>query len=192
MKIHRRFFIAAPFAWSFLGTVRAAPPDAGATGRLPNVPLVNQDGQALRFYDDLVHGRHTLAVNFVYAQCADICPSTTANLSRVQNLLGDRLGREVRMASISIDPARDTPKILKAYASRFGARRDWQFLTGKPRDIEVLRRALGVFERDPQRDRDITQHTGMVVYGNDALGRWARVSALAQPERIVESITRWS
>lgn len=190
MLIHRRLFVAAPFVtWaSTLPAARAAPSSA----ELPNVLLVNQDGRTLRFYDDLVRGKHTVAINFIYAQCADICPSTTANLVHVQALLGERFGREVRMASVSIDPKRDTPAVLKAYAASFGARPSWQFLTGKPRDIDLLRRALGVYERDPERDRDLTQHTGMVVYGNDALGRWGRVSALAHPERILESITRWS
>src|SRR4051812_6596730 len=69
----------------------------------PNVVLIDQHGQPVRFYDDLLRGDHTVAINFIYAQCADICPATTANLARVQALLGDRLGREVRMASISID-----------------------------------------------------------------------------------------
>jgi protein SCO1/2 len=165
---------------------------AATASELPNVSLVNQDGQSLRFYDDLVRGKHTVAINFIYAQCADICPGTTANLTRVQDLLGERLGRDVRMASISIDPKRDTPAVLKGYAANFKARSGWQFLTGKPRDIERLRRALGVFDRDPELDRDITQHTGLVVYGNDARGRWSKVSAFADPERIVENLTRWS
>ncbi|WP_167772589.1 SCO family protein [Ramlibacter henchirensis] len=153
---------------------------------------MNQDSQPVRFYDDLVRGDHVVAINFMFAQCSDICPSTTANLARVQALLGERLGRDVRMASISIDPRRDTPPILKAYARNFGARPGWQFLTGRPKDIERLRRHLGVFERDPDLDRDISQHTGMLVYGNEARGRWSRVSALADPLRIFESITRWT
>jgi protein SCO1/2 len=156
------------------------------------VVLSNQDGQPVRFYDDLLHGDFTVAINFIYAQCSDICPATTANLVRVQNLLGERLGHQIRMASISIDPARDTPRILKAYAASFGVAPGWQFLTGRPADIEQIRRRLGVYERDPRRDRDRSQHTGMLVYGNEVRGRWSRVSALAHPERILESITRWS
>ena len=189
MQIHRRTFVATPLlSWAFHATAAQPPGQA----ELPNVVLLNQDGQPVRFYDDLVAGGHTVAINFIYVQCSDICPATTANLARVQALLGERLGRDIRMASISIDPARDTPAILKAYAAHFGVRPGWQFLTGRPRDIELLRRALGVFERDPRLDKDLSQHTGMVVYGNDTRGRWARVPATAQPERIVESITRWS
>ena len=98
----------------------------------------------------------------------------------------------MRLASISIDPARDTPAILKGYAERFDAHAGWQFLTGRPADIELLRRQLGVFERDPAKDRDKTQHTGMLVIGNQARGRWSRISALADPHKIFISITRWT
>lgn len=185
--------VVALAPWVLHGSAGAVP-SASPPGPddLPKVVLVNQDNEPVRFYEDLVRGRHVIAINFMYAQCSDICPSTTANLVRVQALLGERLGREVRMASISIDPERDTPKILKAYSRTFGARSGWQFLTGKAKDITRLRRHLGAFERDPRLDRDKTQHTGMVVYGNESRGRWGRVSALADPQRIFESLTRWA
>lgn len=194
MLIRRRFAAAvalAPWAihWPAFGAPNALPP-----GRddFPDVVLLNQHSQPVRFYDDLVRGDHTVVINFMYAQCADICPMTTANLARVQALLGDRLGREVRLASISIDPVRDSPAILKAYAEHFDARPGWQFLTGRPNDINLIRRQLGVYERDPAKDRDKSQHTGMLVYGNQARGRWSRISALADPRRIFASITRWT
>jgi protein SCO1 len=194
-RLTRRRFAAAAvlLAWSPHGPAHGAPsalpPDSAD---FSNVLLLNQDGRALRFYDDLVRGHHMVVINFIYAQCGDICPMTMSNLARVQELLGDRLGRDVRLASISIDSARDTPAILKAYAERFDARPGWQFLTGRQSDIDMIRRQLGVFERDPVKDRDKSQHTGMLVYGNQARGRWSRVSALADPRRIFESITRWT
>lgn len=180
-------------AWALQSAARAAP-SAFPPGRsdFPNVALVNQHNRQLRYYDDLIHGRHTVAINFVFAQCSDICAATTANLANVQELLGDRLGRQVRMASISIDPLHDSPAILKAYAANFGVREGWQFLTGRPKDIELIRRHLGVYDRNPEVDRDISQHTGMVVYGNQAKGRWSRVSAMADPQRIFESLVRWT
>lgn len=192
----RRVAAAAAVAlvpWAIPGSARAAPA-ASAPGRadFPNVALLNQDGRTVRFYDDLVRGHHTVAISFMYAQCGDICPMTMANLARVQALLGERLGRDVRLASISIDPARDTPAILKGYAERFDAHAGWQFLTGRPADVELLRRQLGVYERDPAKDRDKTQHTGMLVFGNQARGRWSRISALADPHKIFISITRWT
>ena len=154
--------------------------------------LLNQHGKSLRFYDDLIRGGHTVAIHFIYAQCGDICPMTMTNLAQVQALLDERLGRDVRLASISIDPVRDSPAILKGYAERFEARAGWQFLTGRPGDIDAIRRRLGLYDRDPAIDRDRTQHTGMLVYGNQARGRWARVSALADPRQIFDRITRWS
>lgn len=172
-----------------LGAPTAQAPDRAD---FPNVSLVNQDRQTVRFYDDLVRGDHTVVIHFMFAQCSDICPATTSNLAQVQTLLGDRLGREVWLASISLDPLRDTPAVLKAYAKHFDVRPGWQFLTGRVADIEQIRRTLGVFERDPARDGDRSQHTGMLVYGNQARGRWSRVSALANPRRIVENITRWT
>jgi protein SCO1 len=194
-SLTRRRFAAAALVLPCLahGPARAAPsalpPDSAD---FSNVLLLNQDGRPVRFYDDLVRGHHMVVINFIYAQCGDICPMTMSNLGKVQDLLGDRLGREVRLASISIDSARDTPTILKAYAERFDARPGWQFLTGRQSDIDMIRRQLGVYDRDPVIDRDKSQHTGMLVYGNQARGRWSRVSALADPRRIFDSITRWT
>lgn len=189
LLLRRRSVALALLALATGGPSGGAPP---GRADFPDVVLRNQDGRAIRFYDDLVAGDHTVVIHFMYAQCGDICPATTANLARVQRLLGERAGREVRLASISIDPEHDTPAILKAYAALFEARPDWQFLTGRRHDIDRLRRALGAFERDPARDRDKSQHTGLLVYGNQARGRWSRVSALADPQRIVDSITRWT
>jgi protein SCO1 len=194
LPTRRRFAAAAMLApWVLPGLAwgagSALPPDRGD---FPKVTLLNQHGQPVRYYDDLIAGDHTVVINFIYTQCADICPSATANLARVQTLLGDRLGREVRLASISLDPLRDTPVILKAYAELFETRPGWQFLTGRAKDIELIRRQLGAFDRDPVKDRDKSQHTGMLIYGNQARGRWSRVSALADPRRIFDSITRWT
>ena len=194
MSILRRSFTAAIAAAACArqgAASGAGSAQASGRGEFPDVVLLDQDARPVRFYDDLLRGDHVTAINFIFTQCADICPATTANLARVQALLGERLGREVRMASISIDPARDTPAILKAYAAGFGARRGWQFFTGRPPDIERVRRRMGAVERDAQRDADRTQHTGMVVYGSEARGRWGRVSAMADPARIAENLTRW-
>ena len=156
MLTRRRFAAAVALApgavcWPALGAPNALPP---GRADFPDVVLLNQDGRAIRFYDDLIRGDHTVVIHFIYAQCGDICPMTMANLGRVQDLLGERLGREVRLASISIDPVHDSPAVLKAYAERFDARAGWQFLTGRTQDIERIRRTLGVYERDPAKDRD--------------------------------------
>ena len=170
---------------------RAAPGGAPGRADFPNVELLNQDGKTLRFYDDLIRGDHTVVINFIYAQCGDICPLTMTHLSQVQLLLGEKLGRQVRVASITIDPVRDSAAVLKGYARQFDARPGWQFLTGWPNDIDRVRRKLGAVDRDPEVDKDKSQHTGMLVYGNQVRGRWSRVSGLANPQQIFASITRW-
>ncbi len=194
MTQRRSFGIAMGMGALALSGSATSGPTAGAPGRavFPNLPLFNQDGRRLHFYDDLVHGNRSVVINFIYAQCGDICPMTMANLARVQSLLGERLGRDVHLLSLSIDPLKDTPAVLKGYADRFDARPGWQFLTGRPEHVDAIRRALGAYDRDPAIDRDKTQHTGMLTYGNQARGRWSRISALADARQIFSSVTRWS
>ena len=115
---------------------------------------------------------------------------TTANLVQVQNALGERLGREVFICSITLDPQTDTPEVLKQYAEGYGAKPGWYFLTGQDEEIQVLRRKLGIYDRDPVIDADKTQHIGLIVYGNEATGKWGAVPALLASERIVQAVLR--
>src|SRR5262245_5228558 len=113
-----------------------------------------------------------------------------ANLVQVRRQLGDRVGRDVLLLSITLDPERDTPDVLGEYARRLGAGDGWYFLTGRPQDVEALRRALGVTDPDPVIDRDRSQHSGLLVYGNDSVDRWSAIPALLRPELIVRAVQR--
>jgi protein SCO1/2 len=174
------------------GTVRHSLHAAAAAGPraayFPDVILRNQDGKPVRFYTDLVHGKIVL-INFFYAHCDGICPGVTENLVRVQNALGDRAGHVVQMYSISLDPTRDTPEVLKAYAEAYGVKPGWQFLTGKPADIELLRRRLGLVDLDPKVDRIRGQHLGMLIIGNESLDRWCAQASLSNPRQIVTALS---
>lgn len=160
---------------------RPAEPDArsagprGADGRekFPNVPLLTRRGERVRFYDDMIRGNHVNVLTVMYTQCPEICGGTMVNLVRMQALLGERMGREVRFISLTLDPRRDSPRVLARYAGLLGAGAHWTFLTGQPEHVERLRRVLRFADRNPEIDRDLTQHTGMVRIGNDALDRWA-------------------
>src|SRR3989475_4609812 len=81
----------------------------------PNVPLTTQDGASVRLYDDLLKGK-SVAINVIYTSCKDECPLETARLAQVQKLLGERMGKDIFFYSITIDPKRDKPEVLKAYA----------------------------------------------------------------------------
>jgi protein SCO1/2 len=156
--------------------------------RIPN-PLVNShDGRRFRFYDDLVRGR-VVTINFFFTSCGEICPLVTQNLRTVQDLLGDRVGRDVLMLSLTLQPELETPEILRDYADIFEVKPGWLFLTGAPAEIEHLRTALGFASSDPERDKIADNHTGILRYGNDALDRWAACPGAGRPEAIVKAIT---
>lgn len=156
---------------------------------IPNVPLITHEGRVVKFYDDLVKNK-TVMINFMYAQCGEICPGMTANLREVQKHLGDRVGKDIFMYSISLEPEKDTPEMLKAYAELFHVKEGWTFLTGKKEDIELLRKQLGFSLSDPALDQDKTQHIGVVKFGIEALERWGMSPALGDPKYIAEYL-RW-
>ena len=153
----------------------------------PNLVLVTQEGKRVRFYDDLVKG-NIVVLNFMFTSCSGVCPAITSNLVRVQKMLGPRVGRDIFMYSISLDPSHDTPRVLKEFAGDHGVGPGWLFLTGRPADTETLRRRLGFTDPDPNVDRDREQHIGNVRYGNEPLEQWAACPGLARAEFIAESI----
>jgi len=187
----RRLFLGGTLALLasgglYLGSTSrsAAGPRAGY---FPNFTLRTHDGKSVRFYDDLIAGKFVV-INFIYTGCGEICPGMTANLAEVQRLLGERVGRDIFMYSITLQPELDTPAILKGYAETFGVQPGWAFLTGERADIETLRRKLGFVDPDPLIDGDIEQHIGVIKFGMEKLDRWAGAPALAAPSQIVRSI----
>jgi protein SCO1/2 len=162
---------------------------AGSPRRFPNPVLLDQEGRAMRFYDDLVRGR-VVMVNFAYTQCAGSCPLSVTRLMAVQRLLGDRFGREFTLLTLTLDPEHDTPEAMRSYLAAHAGRPGWTWLTGRREDIDAIRRFVGFTDRDPRLDADRTRHTGSVLIGNDRTGRWSSVPALIRPELIVEAVLR--
>jgi protein SCO1/2 len=150
----------------------------------PNLPLRTHDGRTVRFYDDLVKGRKVI-INFTFTSCTGTCPRTSANLARVQEMLGDRIGRDIFIVSLSIDPEHDTPEKLAEYARTFEARPGWTFATGRLDDINAIRRRLGLYDSD-----DITQHMGLLTFGNEPEGKWGATPALDTPKNILYYVLR--
>ncbi|HEY9285405.1 MAG TPA: SCO family protein [Pyrinomonadaceae bacterium] len=153
----------------------------------PNVVLTTHEGKKVRFYDDLVKDKIVL-INFMYVRCEGICPGTTAKLVRVQKLLGPRVGKDIFIYSITLKPEEDTPAALNRYAKAYKAGPGWQFLTGDPKDVELLRRKLGFIDRDPARDAVKSNHTGMLRWGNEPLTLWAGCPSSLAPDKIVKEI----
>lgn len=153
----------------------------------PSAELVTHEGKSVRFYDDLVKGRVVL-INMMFTSCASICPPMTANLVKVQKLLqqtlGPRLGKDVLMLSITVDPETDTPKVLKEYAARYKVGPGWYFLTGQKATVDALLAKLG--SSDPDKDR----HSGMLMIGNDAAHTWRKVFAMSDPADIAGAVEK--
>ncbi|HEU4837518.1 MAG TPA: SCO family protein [Pyrinomonadaceae bacterium] len=165
---------------------QAAKPDAAAVktdsqdaqwggSHFPNVELITQHGKKVRFYDDLIKGK-VVALELIYTTCKYNCPLETARLVQLQKLLGDRMGKDIFFYSITIEPEHDTPEVLKAYADKYHVGPGWLFLTGKPDDIKLISKKLGLDKLPNGNDPD--GHTPSLLIGNEATGIWMRNSAL--------------
>ncbi|OLD47331.1 MAG: hypothetical protein AUI83_14455 [Armatimonadetes bacterium 13_1_40CM_3_65_7] len=122
---------------AFTGVAHADPPFAVISKPAPDFALTDQDGRSIRLSQ--FHGKLVL-LTFFYTNCTDVCPLTTAALARVQRELIRRhwWGTDIVFASVTTDPLRDTPAVLRAYAARYQAdRRGWHFLTGDPQAVVV-------------------------------------------------------
>lgn len=149
----------------------------------PNVKVKAQDGRELRFYDDVIKNRIVL-LNFMFTSCKDLCPRATERLKKVKALLGDRVGKDVFLVSITVDPAVDTPERLERYAQEHHTGPGWTFLTGSEEDLRSIRERLGF------RSEDKMDHAGIITFGNEATGTWASIPALVEPQQIVQTFQR--
>jgi protein SCO1 len=147
----------------------------------PNLPVVTQDGKELRFYDDLIKDK-IVVISFIYTSCPDICPLTTARLAQVEEKLGEMVGRDIHFISMTVDPERDTPEKLKAFADAFHVGPGWQFVTGKPEDVRAINAKLG------DRSRNLSDHRNEIVLGNDVTGEWNRDNVLGDIDRVIMTI----
>jgi len=148
---------------------------------IPEVDVLDQNGNALHFYSDLIKGK-TVAINFIFTNCTTICPPLAATFARVQKEMGDKVGRDVYFISISVDPLTDTPERLKAWGAKFKAGPGWTFVTGDKEQIDKLLYALGA---SVSRRED---HSPTVIVGNDLKGVWTRTYGLARTTQLEELI----
>ena len=169
-----------------LPSIRPAFANPWGADYFPNVPLTTQDGTTVRFYDDLLKGK-AAAINAIYTSCKDECPLETARLVQLQRLLGDRVGKDIFFYSITIDPKRDTPAVLKAYAEKFGVGPGWVFLTGNESDVKLVARKLGLSRRNDALNRD--GHQPILMIGNEPTGQWTKSSATASPKYLATTIS---
>ncbi len=154
----------------------------------PNLVLTAHDGRQLKFYDDLVKDKIVI-FNMFYAQCEGICSPITRNLVRLQKILGNRVGQDIFMYSFTLKPKEDTVAALKHYAHMHKVKPGWLFLTGSVEDMETIRRKLGFVDPDPEVDKVVSNHIGVIKYGNEPLERWGGCPGRSAPDWIAETLS---
>lgn len=155
--------------------------ESAAEKYFTDIQLVNQNGEKMRFYHDLLQGK-TVIINSFFATCQGSCLPMTRNLEKVQEALGDRLGKDARIISISVDPDVDTPTELKAFSKKFHARPGWYFLTGSKENVEYVLKKLGQFVEDKN------DHLNIFIIGNERTGLWKKAFGLAKSEELIKVV----
>ncbi len=146
-----------------------------------DVELINQDGEKVRFYSDILKNK-VVVINTFFTTCTSICPPMNRNFEKIQEALGDRLGKDVFLVSLTVDPATDTPPRLKDYGRRFHARPGWMFLTGTKENLDWALYKLGQYVET----RD--DHTSIVIIGNEPKGLWKKAFGLAKADELIKIV----
>jgi len=168
---------------------------SGATGNvtsvvsgltIPDVALVNQRGETVHVYSDLIKGK-TVVINTIFTTCTTICPLMGANFASLRKILDTQGQRKVNLISISIDPVADTPARLEEWQHRFGQTGPgWTLLTGSKSEVDRLLKALRIFTADK------LDHAPIALIGGDNRADWVRASALMSPSRLAELVSTHS
>lgn len=159
----------------------AAQEPSAAAKYFSDVELINQDGQKMHFYSDILKNK-VVIINAFFSTCTSVCPPMNRNLEKVQEALGDRLGKDAFLVSITVDPETDTPTRLKEYSRRFHARPGWIFLTGKKENVDWALYKLGQYVETKG------DHSTIIIIGNEPKGLWKKAVGLAKSEELVRIV----
>lgn len=160
----------------------SAETDAKARSYFTNLELISQDGERVRFYDDVLRGKVVL-VNFIFTNCQAACPLMTRNLTLVRDMLGDQVGDSIHFVSISLDPVRDTPAAMKKFAETHDAdQKGWLFLTGEPSSVHRIVAKLGQFSPD------LESHSTLMLAANVRTAHWTKIAPNVPPAGVVERL----
>ena len=146
--------------------------------RIPDVWLTDQNGARHRLHSDLIEGKSVM-IQFFFTSCTTVCPVLATVFRGVQDRAGDRLGDDLHLISISVDPVVDTPERLAAFAKHHGAKEGWTFLTGDPDDIRDVLTSFGVYTRKKE------EHSSLAVIGHQPSGTWLYNSGFSSPDSLL-------
>jgi len=161
----------------------AAAADLSTAGRnyFTDVELINQNGQTMRLYSDLIAGK-TVVIDSFFTSCVGICPIMGGTFKRIQTVLGDHMGKDLILISVSVDPETDTPARLRDYAKSMSAKPGWYFVTGKKENVDAALHKLGLLVDAKE------NHKAVVLIGNEPKGLWKKAFGLANSEDVVKMV----
>jgi protein SCO1/2 len=148
---------------------------------LTDTPLVDQDGRNLRFKTDAL-GDRIVVIGFVYTTCTTVCPVISQLMLQAQTKLGARVGKDVGLVTVTVDPVRDTPPRLKEYAARIGAGPGWTWLTGPKPQVDEVLKVFGAYAAN------FLEHPPVVMVGDAKSGKWMRFYGFPNPDQLVNAV----
>ena len=148
---------------------------------LRDTALVDASGKRVRLPQDVI-GERIAVVNFVYTSCTTVCPVSSATFQQLQQRLGARLGKEVVLVSITVDPLRDTPQRLRQFAAHYDARDGWAWLTGAKPDVDGVLKGFGAYTPN------FEDHPAMVLIGDARGGSWTRFLGFPSVDELMARI----
>ena len=173
------FCIASATAVAGNAPADKAAAEAKARDYFSNVELVDQNGERLKFYDEVLKD-NIVVISFIFTNCQSACPLMTRNLTMIRDMLREDERRSNQFVSISIDPLRDTPAAMKEFAQKHEADNDgWMSLTGQPDDVNYITKRLGSFTDDPE------MHTTTLLAANVPNAHWTKIEPNVPPNGVV-------
>ncbi len=155
----------------------------GTMKKVPNVELINQEGEKVKFHD-LIKGK-VVALNFIFTTCKTICPPMGANFAQLKKLMEGKVkSNELVMLTISIDPITDTPERLKEWSEKFEAGPGWTLLTGNKKEVDELLKSLEVYAALKK------EHAPIVLLGKEGTDNWVRTNGLSDPAKMATTLNR--
>ena len=148
---------------------------------VPDVELVDQDGKPVRLRA-LLSGNKVIIADFIFTTCTTVCPMLSSIVSKIQDRLGSRMGKDVVIVSVSVDPERDTPARLKAYAKRWKAGPGWVWLTGPKDVVDRVLKGMGAYTPN------FNDHPAMVLVGDGRTGTWTRFNGFPEQDLILARV----
>jgi protein SCO1/2 len=153
--------------------------------KFADVALVDQTGKAVRLEQDLV-SKKIVVMSFIYTSCTTVCPVVSSIMGKVQKQLGARVGTEVQLVSISIDPQRDDAKRLNEYARSFQNGPGWSWLTGSTQSVAETLKGLGTF------NGDLKSHAPLILVGDGNSRHWTRYYGFTDPAVLTREVEKLS